>query len=97
MATRKGAIGGVTMQQLKGVDVLLGSDICFWEKMVLPLKRLVGRAMRAGVGMVLIADPVRAPFEELADYFIQKDLGEILDWKTRRPRPVHGQILIIKK
>ncbi|MFC1821772.1 methyltransferase [Thermodesulfobacteriota bacterium] len=97
MATMKGAIGGVTTQQLKGVDVLLGADICFWEKMVLPLKRLIGRAIRAGVGTVLIADPVRAPFEELADHFIQKEMGELLDWKTRRPRPIHGQILLIKE
>ena len=83
------------IKHLKDVAVLIGADICFWDAMVAPLKRLIQRALRAGVPLILMADPVRSPFEELCDYFIRKGTGELMDWNVERPRPVSGQILRI--
>ncbi len=80
---------------LKGIDIIMGADICFWDEMVIPLRRLIRRAIRARVGLVLIADPVRSPFEELCRCFTGKKEVRILDWSVKRPRDVSGQILEI--
>jgi hypothetical protein len=82
-------------RDLAGTDVLLGADICFWDNMVDPLRRLINRAKRAGVKLVLIADPVRSPFEELCEYFIGKRGGALLHCSVQRPREILGQILKI--
>jgi hypothetical protein len=94
--TMKRAFGGLTQEHLNGHEVLIGADVCFWDKLVLPLKRLINRALRAGIRLVLIADPGRSTFHELGDYYIEKAMGQILDWRTRRPRPIQGQILVIR-
>jgi predicted nicotinamide N-methyase len=80
---------------LRGTDIIIGADICFWDEMVVPLRRLIRRAIRSGVGLVLIADPVRSPFEELCAYFTENEQGRVLDWSVRRPRDISGQILEI--
>jgi predicted nicotinamide N-methyase len=85
----------LTKRQLKDVDVLIGSDICFWDSIVDPLKRLVRKALRAGVQLVLIADPGRPPFEELAGYFADRSGAEVLERTVQRPRRIRGRILRI--
>jgi predicted nicotinamide N-methyase len=90
------SFGGLTQAHLKGIDVILGADICFWDNMVLPLKRLLGRALRANVKLILIADPGREPFETLGEYAAKKGYGEVKDWTARRPRKIRGRILIIQ-
>ena len=81
------------LRELAEVDVLLGADICFWDNMIDPLRRLINRAKRAGVKLVLIADPVRSPFEELCEYFVGRRGGELLHWSVQSPREILGQIL----
>lgn len=95
ISTRRGAIGGLTREHLQDIDVIVGADICFWDNMVLALKRLANRALKSGVGMIAIADPGRPPFEELGIYYQNKNLGKVLDWHIRHPRPVGGRILKI--
>ena len=82
-------------KHLSHVEVLLGADICFWDTLARSLKNLIVRALRAGVRLALIADPGRSPFEEVAEYFVDKKAGEILDWTARRPRRTEGRILKI--
>ena len=82
---------------MKDVDVLIGADICFWDEMVDPLNRLIKRALKAGVKLILIADPVRSPFEELAEHFTGIQGGEVMDWSVKRPRKIRGQILKISQ
>ena len=74
---------------------MIGADICFWDKMVRPLKRFINRALRAGVQLVMIADPGRSPFEKTSNYFVKKGSGEVLDWHVQRPRNIAGQLLKI--
>ena len=95
IATVKRALGGLTSEDLRGFDILIGADICFWETLTYSLKRLINRALRSGIRMVLIADPGRPTFDELAEYFVQKQGGEILDWTVQRPRHIQGRILKI--
>ena len=96
ITTMKGAIGGLSRDQLKGIDTIVGADICFWENMVLALKRLINRALKAGVNKIYIADPGRSPFEELEAYYQNKNLGQTMNWRVRYPRPVEGRILKIE-
>jgi hypothetical protein len=86
---------GLRTEHLQEVDVLIGADVCFWDNLVKPLKNLILRALRAKVKQVLISDPGRPPFEEVAEYFISKRGGEILDWTAQRPRRSEGRILKI--
>ena len=94
--TMKRGLEGLRGEHLRDFDIMIGADICFWDKMVDPLKRLILRALRAGVHLVLIADPGRSPFDELGQYFIKKGIGEMLDWTVQRPRRIQGRILKIR-
>ncbi len=89
----KKSFEGITGNYLKNIDVLIGADICFWDSMVDPLKRLIRRALGAGVRMVLISDPGRSTFEKLGRCLREERRGEILDWEVQRPRRIQGQIL----
>jgi predicted nicotinamide N-methyase len=93
IATMQRNFGGLTGKHLVAFDVLVGADICFWDKLANSLKRLINRAMRAGLQLVMIADPGRPPFEELARYFVEKRGAKLLDWTVRRPRRIQGRIL----
>ena len=81
---------------LQNTDFVIGADICFWDKMIFPLKRFIRRALSAGVQQVIIADPGRPTFEKIANYFLKKRNGEILDWTAHRPRKFQGRLLTIK-
>ncbi len=93
IATIMRGFGGLTGKQLMNFDVLIGADICFWDKLTYSLKRLINRAMRTGPRMVIIADPGRPPFDELAKYFVENQGAKILDWTVQRPRRIQGRIL----
>ncbi len=81
---------------LKDVDVIIGSDICFYESMTDSLRRLIQRAKNAGVQQIMIADPGRQPFDDLAALYAGKNGSEVLEWSTRRPRNIYGRILKIE-
>ncbi len=67
--TLKRSFSGLASQDLKGLDVMIGADICFWEKQIEQLKRLIVRALRQGVGLVLISDPGRPTFDKVGGIF----------------------------
>jgi len=83
----------VTDRELQDFDVLIGSDICFWNTMVHSLKGLILRALRADVRLVLIADPGRIPFEQLGEHVVKNLNGKIIRWAVRQPYPIEGEIL----
>ena len=93
IATMRKGFNGVTCKHLKGFDFVIGADICYYDEMVDPLRRLICRALRVGVKSVVIADPGRSPFENLGKYFCKNGAGETLDWTARRPRLIQGRIL----
>ena len=95
VATLQKKFNKLREEDLQNIDVIIGADICFWDKMVYPLKRLIRRALNAGVQLVIIADPARSPFEKLSKYFIKRGKGETLDWHVQRPRNIRGQLLKI--
>jgi len=95
ITTMKRGLGGLTVQDLRGFDVLIAADICFWDNLAPVLKRLINRVLWAGVRMVLIADPGRQPFYDLGEYFSKTREAEILEWRVKIPRKMEGRILKI--
>ncbi len=95
VSTIKKGFDGLRGNLLRDFDVMIGADICFWESLVEPLKKLILRALRAGVRLVLIADPGRSPFEEMGEYFVRNRGGRFLDLTAQRPRRSAGRILQI--
>jgi predicted nicotinamide N-methyase len=96
ITTRRCDFVDIRQKDLEDFDVVLGSDICFWDNLVKPIRLLIRRAVRAGVRAVLISDPGRETFEELARTFVKQGSGEVFDWTARRPHPLLGRILRIK-
>jgi predicted nicotinamide N-methyase len=89
-------LNGLSIKDLKPYDVIVGSDICYWETMVLPLKLFINRALRAGAGLILLADPGREPFNSLCDQFIHRGNASEIDWTAARPRNTSGKLLKIR-
>lgn len=86
----------VKPEQLEKIDVLIASDVCFWEDLVKPLQKLIDRALENGVKRVVIADPERAPFFTLAEKCIKRHCAELLDWRSEKHPRVSGAILMIE-
>ena len=87
----------LTVEQLSQYDMIVGGDICFWDKMVAPLWKLIARSVEAGVKQVLIADLGRSPFEKLAKRAAAKYDAERIQRRISEPVGVHGFILKIGK
>jgi len=83
----------ITTDVLRGFDLLIAADVCFWDELVGPIRNLILRALRAGVRSVLIADPGRSPFDALGEIMVRTKGGEVLEWTTRHPRRIRGRIL----
>jgi len=94
--TKRKKFDKLTVRELREFDVIIGADICFWDSLVNPLRKLIIRALRADVGLIIIADPGRSPFENLGAYFTEKSEAEVLDRTVQKPRRIRGQLLKIK-
>lgn len=81
---------------LKDVNVLIASDICFWDDLVDPLRRLVQRARRSCVDQILIADPGRPTFDNMIDRLMPRKGIEVLDRQINKPYHASGKILKIR-
>jgi predicted nicotinamide N-methyase len=86
----------ISSRQLEQIDLLVAADICFWDELVKPVFNLVNRAVNAGVKKIIIADPERSPFFEMAQRCEQKFYAETLPWSTRRPVDARGALMIIE-
>ena len=96
ISTLKSDLRKIKKRDLKKTDVMIGADICFWDSMVDPLRKLIKKALKNGVKQVFVADPGRPTFEKIVDHFCKQGIGKVYDWDTRRPRPIAGRILRIK-
>ena len=86
----------LTAKQLTGQKLLIGSDICFWDKLVKPLSKLVTRALKSGVERVIITDPGRPTFYELADLCSKKHDVSLQEWFAVQPNHFTGEVLEIR-
>jgi predicted nicotinamide N-methyase len=93
IATRCGNFADLTPQDLAMFDLIVGTDICFWEDLVDPLYQLIRRSIAAGVAEILVADPGRPPFDDLCTQCVQQGNAEVLPWTMTTPVKEAGHIL----
>jgi predicted nicotinamide N-methyase len=94
IATMNLGFEDLTREHLKGMKVLIGADICFWDSLVEPIHTLISHALDEGVDLVVLADPGRPPFSRLGEFYKDRG-GEMLSWSTLQPHPIEGRILRI--
>ncbi len=94
--TQQARFENITTQQLSQFDVIIGADICFWDELSDVLLNLVNRAMKAGVKKIILADPERPPFLDLAERCIDKHFAELEPWAVNQPRRTTGCILVLE-
>lgn len=83
------------VEDLVGVDVLIGGEICFWDSLAEKLAGLIDRALQAGVRLILIADPGRIPFESFEAHCLEAYNTRSINWRIQRPYVFQGRILKI--
>jgi predicted nicotinamide N-methyase len=86
----------LTTRQLAKFDMLIAADICFWDELVDPVYNRVNRAVKAGVKQILIADPERPTFHEMAERCVKRHCAELVEWQTHTPIKANGAILVIE-
>ena len=78
-------------------QLLIGSDICFWDSMVKPLFELLRRGIGSGVKRIVLSDPGRPTFYELADLCAKEDWRTTLrEWYAVEPSRTTGEVLEIR-
>ncbi len=82
----------VRKQDLENFDLMIGADICFWDSMVKPLYNLTKRAHQSGVRVVM-TDPGRPTFRELAEKAVDKLDAHYDNWMTPHPHNASGLVL----
>lgn len=70
---------------LRRQELLLGADICFNNTLIEPLYSLLDRALHIGIPRILLADPGRFAFRQLASRCVQKLHAVEREWHTDEP------------
>jgi predicted nicotinamide N-methyase len=86
----------LTVRRLGEERMVIGSDICFWDSLVKPLFNLIQRAVKGGVTRIVIADPGRPTFYELAEMCQARLGGELQEWYAVEPNHATGEVLEIR-
>ena len=85
----------LSKRDMQGVYTLIGADICFWDELTPVIFNMIRRARQAGVERVVIADPGRPPFWELADRCAEKLGGEVVTRTIYEPIKTTKQLLVV--
>ncbi|EKF73059.1 hypothetical protein A11A3_15672 [Alcanivorax hongdengensis A-11-3] len=85
----------LTQARLADVDLITGADICFWDELTPVLYNLIRRALRSGVKQVIIADPGRSPFYELAERCQAHMNARVVERRSKTPKAISADLLII--
>lgn len=93
--TRQARFQELRRKDLRNIDLLIAADICFWDELVDPVFKLIDRAVKAGVKQIVIADPERSSFLEMAERSMQKHYGDLLEWEISKPVKARGALLVI--
>ena len=77
---------------LEEFDLVIAADICFWDSMSKLLFNLVNRAVQADTRVVM-TDPGRPPFREMAEKCVVKFGALYDDWAAPHPYNASGLVL----
>ncbi|MFT5576844.1 MAG: putative nicotinamide N-methyase [Bermanella sp.] len=86
----------ITEDELAAYDVLIGADICFWDELADTVYQLIERAITAGVKRIILTDPQRPPFTDIAERCVDLHYGELQAIETAQPRRFTGSVLVIE-
>lgn len=85
----------ITEDMLSEFDVVIASDICFWDEMAQPLLDLMHRCYQAGVQRVVMTDPGREPFRSMAEQCVETFDALYENWSVPHPYNISGLVLDI--
>jgi predicted nicotinamide N-methyase len=86
----------LTTKKLSKFDMLIAADICFWDELVDPVYNMVNRAVKAGVKKIVIADPERSTFYDMARRCEERHCAEVIDWQTHKPIKARGALMVLE-
>ena len=86
----------LTARYLGDHELIIGSDICFWDNLIKPLRNLIARALRGGTKRIVIADPGRRTFYELADLCAKRWDVTLKEWYAVEPGRTSGEVLEVR-
>ncbi len=86
----------LSSDELAEYDVIIGADICFWEELAEEVQKVIDLAVNAGVGQIILTDPQRSPFNEMADYCVDTHYAELFQVEVNTPRRFTGSALVIE-
>lgn len=95
--TEQATFNELTAEDFSKRDIVLGADICFWPSMVRELKSLIATAIRAGVKTIILADPGRSTFLQLAEHCKENYFTRLESWQSQEQTTSKGMLLIIEK
>jgi predicted nicotinamide N-methyase len=82
--------------ELAEYELLIGTDICFWDEMTKPLFDLLGLAVKSGVQRMIIADPGRPPFWALVDLCAEAFAAEVVTRRIYQPWKTEKYLMVIE-
>ena len=82
-------------KELEPFELIVATDICFWDSTVEDNLKLLNFAIDAGCERILIADPGRPPFWELVDLCAKRFNTEVVSRGIRHQHKTWGFILKI--
>jgi len=88
-------IEAISAEQLANFDMVIASDICFWDELVPTVQTLITRCQEAAVPRVVIADPGRPSFRNLAEHCQLNYACLYSDWVVPAPHNAWGLLLEI--
>ena len=80
---------------LGATDWLIAADVCFWEELVDPVTSMIERAIESGTKRIMISDPRREPFFNMADSILSEYGGVLVEWRVGDSRH-SGVILVVE-
>jgi predicted nicotinamide N-methyase len=86
----------LTTRQLSQFDMLIAADICFWDELVNPVFNMVNRAVKAGVKHIVIADPERSTFFDMAKRCEDRFCADTFEWQTNTPINARGALMVLE-
>lgn len=66
--TRHAGFNDLEQTDFARQDVIVGADICFWPELSTQLKSLIAKAVSAKIKRIILADPGRNTFLQLAEH-----------------------------
>jgi predicted nicotinamide N-methyase len=85
----------LSAEELGQYQLMIGTDICFWDELTQPLFELLKRSVNAGVERIIIADPGRAPYWSLVDLCVQAFDAAVVTRRIYEPWKTEKYLLVI--